>query len=126
MKIYFVKGVKIVGRKIALRGSEEEINASLIGREVEVPKGFLAVYVGDGMRRFVIPTAYLCMPEFREILDKMEKEFGFNQKGGLKIPCDEEDFEVMISFLDQVEQRKRKIKMKTLQKKQYFAISQAS
>ncbi|KAI0511026.1 hypothetical protein KFK09_011644 [Dendrobium nobile] len=126
MKIYFVKGLKIVGRKVALRGIEEETKASLIGREVEVPKGCLAVYVGDAMRRFVIPTAYLCLPEFREILDKMEKEFGFNQKGGLKIPCDEEDFEVMISFLDQVERRKRKIKMKTLQGKHYFAISHAS
>ncbi|KAH0461519.1 hypothetical protein IEQ34_009094 [Dendrobium chrysotoxum] len=86
MKIYFIKGLKIVERKIALRGREEEMKASLIGGEVEVPKGYLAVYVGDGMRRFVIPTAYLCLPEFREILDKMEKEFGFNQKGGLKIP----------------------------------------
>ncbi|KAL0903354.1 hypothetical protein M5K25_027727 [Dendrobium thyrsiflorum] len=126
MKIYFIKGLKIVERKIALRGREEEMKASLIGGKVEVPKGYLAVYVGDGMRRFVIPTAYLCLPEFREILDKMEKEFGFNQKGGLKIPCDEEDFEEMISFLDQVGRRKRKIKRKTPQEKQYFAISQAS
>ncbi|PKU83797.1 Auxin-induced protein 6B [Dendrobium catenatum] len=110
MKIYIIKGLKIVERKIALRWREEEMKASLIGREVEVPKGCLAVYVGDGMRRFVIPTAYLCMPEFREIFDKMEKEFGFNQKGGLVIPCDEEDFEEIISFLDQVGRRKKKIK----------------
>ncbi|KAH0462358.1 hypothetical protein IEQ34_009933 [Dendrobium chrysotoxum] len=126
MKIYLIKGLKIVERKIALRGREEEMKASLIGGEVEIPKGYLAVYVGDGMRRFVIPTAYLCLPEFREILDKMEKEFGFNQKGALKIPCDEEDFEGIISFLDQVGRRKKNIKTKTLQEKQYFAITQAS
>ncbi|PKU68724.1 Auxin-induced protein X10A [Dendrobium catenatum] len=100
MKMYFVKGLKIVERKIALRGKEEETKASLIGREVEVPKGCLAVYVGDGMRRFVIPTGYLCLPDLREILDKMEKELGFNQKE-------------MIIFLDQVGRRKMKIKKKT-------------
>ncbi|PKU68726.1 Auxin-induced protein X10A [Dendrobium catenatum] len=99
------------------------MKASLIGREVEVPKGCLAVYVEDGMRRFVIPTTYLCMPEFREILDKMENEFGFNQKGGLKIPCDEENLIEIISLLDQVERRESKIKKKTMQEKHYFAIS---
>ncbi|PKU68725.1 Auxin-induced protein 6B [Dendrobium catenatum] len=126
MKIYFIKGMRNVERKIALRGRDEEMKTSLIGREVEVPKGWLAVYVGDGMRRFVIPTAYLCMPEFREILDKMEKKFGFNQNGGLMIPCDEEDFEEIISFLDQVGRRKRKIRKKTMREKHYFAISQSS
>lgn len=58
----------------------------------EVPKGFLAVYVGPELRRFVIPMTCLSMPDFRVLMDQAAEEFGFEQQGGLQIPCDEEDF----------------------------------
>lgn len=61
-----------------------------------VPKGFLAVYVGPEQRRFVIPMTYLTMPEFRVLMDKVAEEYGFEQEGGLQIPCEEEDFEEIL------------------------------
>ncbi|GMY38258.1 auxin-responsive protein SAUR50-like [Fagus crenata] len=63
---------------------------------MQVPKGFLAVYVGPKLRRFVIPTSYLSMPDFRVLMDRAAEEFGFDHEGGVKIPCEEEDFEQIL------------------------------
>ncbi|KAA0049686.1 hypothetical protein IC582_001495 [Cucumis melo] len=59
-----------------------------------VPKGFLAVYVGETQkRRHVIPISYLKHPSFQDLLSKAEEEFGFDHPmGGLTIPCNEDVF----------------------------------
>ncbi|XVE67093.1 hypothetical protein DITRI_Ditri08aG0132400 [Diplodiscus trichospermus] len=66
-----------------------------------VPKGHIAVYVGEGNRkRFVIPISFLNHPLFRDLLNRAEEEFGFNQPmGGLTIPCSEEHFIRIITIL---------------------------
>ena len=69
----------------------------------DVPKGFLAVYVGDEseMKRFVIPISFLNQPWFQELLSQAEEEFGFDHPmGGLTIPCREEAFIDLISRLN--------------------------
>ncbi|MBA0658471.1 hypothetical protein Goklo_010674, partial [Gossypium klotzschianum] len=40
-----------------------------------------------------IPTSYLTMPEFRDLMDLVAEEFGFQNTGELQIPCDEQPFE---------------------------------
>ncbi|KAM7273971.1 hypothetical protein ACFE04_028635 [Oxalis oulophora] len=52
-----------------------------------VPKGCLAVYVGETeKKRFVIPISFLNEPAFQELLCKAEEEFGFQHPmGGLTI-----------------------------------------
>ncbi|KAH6789424.1 SAUR-like auxin-responsive protein family [Perilla frutescens var. frutescens] len=69
--------------------------------ESEVPKGHLAVYVGDNeKKRFVIPVAYLNDPSFQELLFEAEEEFGFQHPmGGLTIPCNGDLFMEVISGL---------------------------
>ncbi|XP_058113128.1 indole-3-acetic acid-induced protein ARG7-like [Magnolia sinica] len=64
-----------------------------------VPKGYVAVYVGPEMRRFVIPVSYLCSPHFRALMERAADEFGFEQEGGLRIPCEEETFEELLRVL---------------------------
>ncbi|KAJ0229978.1 Auxin-induced protein-like protein [Hirschfeldia incana] len=61
---------------------------------IEVPKGYLAVYVGERkMKRFVVPISYLNQPSFQDLLRRAEEEFGFDHPmGGLTIPCSEEIF----------------------------------
>ncbi|KDP34553.1 hypothetical protein JCGZ_11103 [Jatropha curcas] len=63
-------------------------------RSSEVPKGFLAVYIGElEEKRFVVPISYLREPSFQDLLSKAEEEFGFDHPmGGLTIPCREEAF----------------------------------
>ncbi|KAJ4958925.1 hypothetical protein NE237_026036 [Protea cynaroides] len=62
----------------------------------EVPRGSLAVYVGPNLRRYIVPATYLSLPEFRVLMERAVEEFGFEQEGGLKIPCEEEDFEEVL------------------------------
>ncbi|XVE93755.1 hypothetical protein REPUB_Repub01dG0221700 [Reevesia pubescens] len=59
-----------------------------------VPKGFLAIYVGETQKkRFVVPVTFLNQPSFKALLTKAEEKFGFDHPmGGLTIPCREETF----------------------------------
>ncbi|CAL5033623.1 unnamed protein product [Urochloa decumbens] len=66
----------------------------------EVPKGCFAVYVGAEARRFVVPTSYLRRPAFRELMERAAEVFGFNQAGGIRIPCREEDFQATVAALE--------------------------
>ncbi|KAL6873874.1 hypothetical protein ACP4OV_013956 [Aristida adscensionis] len=58
-----------------------------------VPRGSFAVYVGEEMRRFVIPTECLGHWAFAELLREAEEEFGFRHEGALRIPCDVDVFQ---------------------------------
>ncbi|KDP34554.1 hypothetical protein JCGZ_11104 [Jatropha curcas] len=60
----------------------------------DVPKGFLAVYIGEiEKKRFVVPISYLKEPLFQDLLSKAEEEFGYDHPmGGLTIPCREDIF----------------------------------
>ncbi|XP_050884176.1 auxin-induced protein X10A [Lathyrus oleraceus] len=62
-------------------------------KEVEVPKGYLAVYVGEKAKRFLIPVSFLNETSFQELLSQAEEEFGYcHPMGGLTIPCKEDIF----------------------------------
>jgi SAUR family protein len=65
-----------------------------------VPKGYLAVYVGEKMKRFVIPVSYLNQISFQDLLSQSEEQFGFDHPmGGITIPCREDVFlEVTSSY----------------------------
>nr|AMQ09575.1 small auxin up regulated protein [Boehmeria nivea] len=61
-----------------------------------VPKGHLAVYVGqkDGdFHRVLVPVIYFNHPLFGELLRESEEEFGFQHQGGITIPCRYSEFE---------------------------------
>ncbi|KAG5000320.1 hypothetical protein AAZX31_08G154600 [Glycine max] len=67
----------------------------------EVPKGYIAVYVGERMKRFVIPISYLSQPSFQDLLSLVEEEFGYDHPmGGLTIPCSEDVFQHITSSLN--------------------------
>ncbi|XP_021889111.1 auxin-responsive protein SAUR66-like [Carica papaya] len=66
----------------------------------DVPKGYLAVYVGPELRRFIIPTSYLSHSLFKVLLEKAEEEFGFDHSGGLTIPCEIETFKYLLKCME--------------------------
>ncbi|KAK7312272.1 hypothetical protein VNO77_36027 [Canavalia gladiata] len=70
-------------------------------KAVELPKGYLAVYVGERMKRFVIPISYLNQPSFQDLLNQAEEEFGYDHPmGGLTMPCSEDVFQHITSSLN--------------------------
>ncbi|QCD88677.1 SAUR family protein [Vigna unguiculata] len=81
-------GFRLLGIR---KASLPAIQAS--SKAVDVPKGYLAVYVGDKMKRFIIPVSCLNQPAFQELLSQTEEEFGYEHPmGGLTIPCREDAF----------------------------------
>ncbi|AES89341.1 putative small auxin-up RNA [Medicago truncatula] len=70
-------------------------------KAVDVPKGYLAVYVGEKMKRFVIPVSYLNQTSFQELLSEAEEQFEYDHPmGGLTIPCKEDIFLDITSHLN--------------------------
>ncbi|KAE8664353.1 Indole-3-acetic acid-induced protein ARG7 [Hibiscus syriacus] len=66
----------------------------------DVPKGYLAVYVGMELRRFIIPTIYLSHPIFTILLEKEEEEFGYGHNGKLTLPCEIEKFKYLLKCIE--------------------------
>ncbi|KAL6544631.1 Auxin-responsive protein saur72 [Orobanche minor] len=56
-------------------------------RSSGVPGGHLPVYVGEEMERFVVSAELLNHPIFVRLLNKSAQEYGYEQKGVLRIPC---------------------------------------
>ncbi|KAI3455746.1 hypothetical protein Pfo_012409 [Paulownia fortunei] len=65
-----------------------------------VPKGYVAVCVGKELKRFVIPTEYLRHQVFGILLREAEEEFGFQQEGVLKFPCEVDLFEKILKMME--------------------------
>ncbi|KAL8197693.1 hypothetical protein R6Q59_001638 [Mikania micrantha] len=67
----------------------------------DVPKGHLAVYVGENeKRRLVVPISYLEQPLFQSLLRRSEEEFGFDHPmGGLTFSCHEDAFFELTTIL---------------------------
>ncbi|KAF3649455.1 putative thylakoid lumenal protein, chloroplastic-like isoform 1 [Capsicum annuum] len=56
----------------------------------QVPKGHLAVYVGEKQEdacRVLVPVVYFNHPLFVDLLREAEMVYGFDYSGGIRIPC---------------------------------------
>ncbi|KAE8646554.1 hypothetical protein Csa_005160 [Cucumis sativus] len=61
-----------------------------------VPKGQLAVYVGEsggGLSRVLVPVVYFKHRLFIELLREAEEEYGFRHEKGITLPCGYSEFE---------------------------------
>ena len=84
-----------------IRRASFSANHHSSSKVVDVSKGYLAVYVGEKMKRFVIPISYLNQPSFQDLLSEAEEEFGYDHPmGGLTIPCTEDAFVILTSHLN--------------------------
>ncbi|XAR49778.1 hypothetical protein NMG60_11003916 [Bertholletia excelsa] len=79
--------------------SSESSSWSMNGGELTVPKGHLAVGVGEEEKRYVIPTHYLAHKAFQLLLREAEEEFGFEQEGILKLPCQVPVFDLILKLV---------------------------
>ncbi|CAK8561405.1 unnamed protein product [Lathyrus sativus] len=61
-----------------------------------VPEGHVPVYVGEEMQRFVLNAELLNHPVFVNLLNLSAQEYGYKQKGVLRIPCRVSVFEQVL------------------------------
>ncbi|XP_052172790.1 auxin-induced protein X15-like [Diospyros lotus] len=100
---------KLAKKKVKVMGGAEHecllMGAECCGGDEEsssgkTPTGFLAIYVGEERRRFVVPTGYLSHPLFKMLLEKAYDEFGFDQRNGLVVPCSVEAFQEVVAAVE--------------------------
>ncbi|KAJ6406031.1 hypothetical protein OIU84_009706 [Salix udensis] len=89
------KSMKFLKRTLSISENSARETSSNV-----VPKGYLAVGVGEEQKRFIIPTEYLSHPAFLILLREAEEEFGFQQAGVLRIPCEVAVFESILKRVD--------------------------
>ena len=94
------KSIKFLKRTLSLpdKATTSSFEAS---SNAAVPKGYLAVCVGEELKRFAIPTDYLGRPAFHILLRDAEEEFGFHQTGVLRIPCEVSVFEDILKMVEE-------------------------
>uniref|UniRef100_A0A7N0URP2 SAUR family protein n=1 Tax=Kalanchoe fedtschenkoi TaxID=63787 RepID=A0A7N0URP2_KALFE len=96
------KSIKFLKRTLSFNN----ISASGSGASSDtVPKGCLAVCVGEELKKFVIPTEYLSHQAFQVLLRDAEEEFGFQQEGVLRIPCEVDVFETILKVMRKKEHK---------------------
>uniref|UniRef100_A0A7N0ZYZ4 Uncharacterized protein n=1 Tax=Kalanchoe fedtschenkoi TaxID=63787 RepID=A0A7N0ZYZ4_KALFE len=88
--ISFLKRTLSFNNNVALSGGSSDT----------VPKGHVAVCVGEEMKKFHIPMDYLGHQAFGFLLREAEEEFGFQQEGVLRIPCDVSMFESILKVIE--------------------------
>ncbi|KAF8112251.1 hypothetical protein N665_0065s0036 [Sinapis alba] len=101
-------GIQLIGLSHAKHKLQRSLSARIanllaMSSTINVPKGHVAVYVGETCqkKRFVIPISYLNHPLFQSLLNLAEEEFGFDHPmGGLTIPCTEDYFTVLAFILN--------------------------
>ncbi|KAK7410336.1 hypothetical protein VNO78_01044 [Psophocarpus tetragonolobus] len=88
------KSINFLKRTLSLSEREGGGSSSV------VPKGYVAVCVGMDLSRFVIPTEYLGHQAFHMLLRQAEEEFGFEQTGVLRIPCEVSVFQSILKIVE--------------------------
>eukprot|EP01018_Ginkgo_biloba_P020019 Gb_02938 [translate_table: standard] len=79
---------------------ERNIRSCRRSGSLDVPEGHLPIYVGKDLIRFVIDAHVVNHPLFAELLQTSAQEFGYQQKGGLRIPCDVMVFEHILCLIN--------------------------
>ncbi|KAJ7556940.1 hypothetical protein O6H91_05G105200 [Diphasiastrum complanatum] len=66
----------------------------------QIPKGYLALYVGREPHRFVVPIRYLSHRIFKALLEKSATEFEFRYSNGIKIACEVKTFRQLLWLVE--------------------------
>ncbi|KVH90149.1 auxin-responsive protein SAUR36 [Cynara cardunculus var. scolymus] len=90
----FGRNLKTSVKELWFRKSGSNYNR--VGDKTPVPRGHLAVYFGeeeDDAHRVLVPVVYFNHPLFSDLLREAEKVYGFNHRGGIRVPCRISEFE---------------------------------
>ncbi|CAL4944685.1 unnamed protein product [Urochloa decumbens] len=80
-----------------------------MGKRVSVQRGHIPVLVGEGkeIQRVLVHRQVLRHPYFTGLLELAAMEFGHDQKGVLRIPCDVKCFHTIVQLIRSSTRRKK-------------------
>ncbi|OMO65941.1 Auxin responsive SAUR protein [Corchorus olitorius] len=88
-----------------LRSEPSDLVEPDIKQRSDVPQGHFPVYVGiddqTTVRRFIVSAELLRHPIFVELLNRSAQEYGYEQRGVLRIPINVSLFERVLESLRQ-------------------------
>ncbi|XVF74187.1 hypothetical protein PTKIN_Ptkin13bG0089900 [Pterospermum kingtungense] len=90
--------------KYSMLRSEPPDPVEPIKQRSDVPHGHFPVYVGNDQtttQRFIVSAEMLRHPIFVELLNRSAQEYGYEQRGVLRIPINVVVFELVIESLRQ-------------------------
>ena len=70
-----------------------------------VPSGHFPVYVGEELKRYVIPVAYLSSRRIQDLLNKFEDEI--QGVDPIVLPCSVNVFEMVLNFVEAEKKKTR-------------------
>jgi hypothetical protein len=73
----------------------DEVSAEIRG----FGEGFVPVLVGKERKRFMVATGHMNHPLMAVLLETSAEELGFEQIGALRVVCDEESFQRLLSVI---------------------------
>ena len=89
-------------KKLGLNHSKNScyrIDSTQSSKTHKVPKGYIAVYVGEERKRYEVGVKYLSLPEFQELIvqshaDEIEPKI----EGPLMLACRTEEFDQLLKL----------------------------
>ena len=80
-----------------------------MGKSESVQRGHIPVLVGEGkeLQRVLVHRKVLQHPYFTGLLELAAMEFGHDQKGVLRIPCDMKCFHTIVQLIRSSTRRKK-------------------
>ena len=87
-----------------------------MGKSASVKRGHIPLLVGEGeeLKRVLVHRKVLQHPYFTGLLELAAMEFGHDQKGVLRIPCDIRCFHTIVQLIRSRTRRRKKVTVSRL------------
>lgn len=84
------------------KGSSKSFSENVKGQIAKIPNGCFTVYVGLQSQRFVVKTKFVNHPKFKMLLDEAEVEYGFQNDGPIRLPCNGDMFYRVLAEMNNI------------------------
>ncbi|KAK2391412.1 SAUR auxin-responsive protein family [Trifolium repens] len=86
------------------KGTSKSFSQNVKGNILKTPNGCFSVYVGPQRQRFVVETKFVNHPLFKMLLDEAEVEYGFQNDGPIRLPCNVDLFYKVLAEMNNFEE----------------------
>ncbi|CAJ2641265.1 unnamed protein product [Trifolium pratense] len=86
------------------KGTSNSFSQNVKGKKLKTPNGYFSVYVGPQRQRFFVKIKLVNHPIFKMLLDEAEVEYGFQNDGPIRLPCNVDLFYKVLAEMNNFEE----------------------